>query len=120
MPEAHDPLRPLFRQAADAARARTVPAPVAQIAARGRRARRRRIAAFTAGACLVLLGGGALTASLVSGPAPVTTPVTRPSPDLPPSPATTPPPTPDSTAVGPSPTPTPTWPLSMGTTTSPA
>ncbi|MFI9587614.1 hypothetical protein ACIHCQ_38730 [Streptomyces sp. NPDC052236] len=58
MYEPDDHLTGLLKQAAVAAQDRTVPAPAAEILARGARHRRRRFAAITAAACLAV---GALT-----------------------------------------------------------
>ncbi|MFF3327164.1 hypothetical protein [Streptomyces sp. NPDC002889] len=88
MPESHDPLRSLFQQAADAGRANATTAPLAHVVERGKRAHRRRIAALTAGACLVLACGGAATAMLLPGERPSIAPATSPSPSRP-SPALT-------------------------------
>ncbi|MFH8747714.1 hypothetical protein ACH4GK_27960 [Streptomyces rimosus] len=106
MPEPQDPLRSLFQQAADAGQDRVVAAPVAEIAARGRRARRRRVAALVTVACLVCAGGGATAAALLSRPpapvGPAGPPAGRPTPDRLPAPeatasASSPPPTPTAT-----------------------
>ncbi|MDQ0794265.1 hypothetical protein [Streptomyces sp. B1I3] len=108
MPEPHDPLRSLFEQAAAAGRSRAVPAPMARIAERGRRAHRRRLAALAAG-CLVLVGGTVATStSLRSAPAPAApaTGATHSTPPPAPAPTTGLPPS----SGGPSPSKTPTWP----------
>ncbi|MFI0259622.1 hypothetical protein ACH4OW_11395 [Streptomyces sp. NPDC017056] len=94
MPETQDPLRSLFQQAAGAGQDSAVTAPVALIAARGRRARRRRFGALTVIACLVFGGGAVAVAALLPGePAPVgpagTPPPGRPAPKGLPSPAAT-------------------------------
>ncbi|MFF3763812.1 hypothetical protein ACFYYR_06930 [Streptomyces sp. NPDC001922] len=68
MPELHDPLRLLFREAAATGQARADSAPVSLIAERGRLARRRRIAACAACACLLLGGTGAAVAGFLPGP----------------------------------------------------
>lgn len=54
MSEPDDHLTGLLKQAADAAQDRTVPAPAAEILARGTRHRRRRFAAMAAAACLAV------------------------------------------------------------------
>ena len=108
MSEFQDPLRSLFQQAAGTGQDHAVTAPVDRIAARGRRARRRRIGALVTVACLAF-GGGAAVALLPGSSAPVGPAVTpRPSPDRLPSPVPTEPgsstlPTPESTgSVSPS------------------
>lgn len=108
MSEFQDPLRSLFQQAAGTGQDHAVTAPVDRIAARGRRARRRRIGALVTVACLAF-GGGAAVALLPGSSAPVGPAVTpRPSPDRMPSPVPTEPgsstlPTPESTgSVSPS------------------
>ncbi|MFD7918125.1 hypothetical protein ACFV3R_02675 [Streptomyces sp. NPDC059740] len=92
MPESQDPLRSLFRQAAETGRARAVPAPASYITERGRRARRHRLALTGAAACLVA-GCGLATAVHLLPPAPATStvPATSPAPSGPAP--TSPPPT---------------------------
>ncbi|WP_404952832.1 hypothetical protein [Streptomyces sp. 147326] len=85
MPDSHDPLRSLFREAASAAETRTALPPVSVIEHRGERVRRRRIAGLAVACCLVLAGSGAALASfLPGGPGPVL-PASTPSPLAPPS-----------------------------------
>ncbi|MFH9419253.1 hypothetical protein [Streptomyces sp. NPDC017529] len=108
MPEPQDPLRSLFQQAAGAGQDSAVTAPVALIAARGRRARRRRFGALAVVACLVFGGGAAAVAALLPGkPAPVgpagTPPPSRPSTKGLPFPAATA----TATRLGPASSPTP-------------
>ncbi|MFE9929242.1 hypothetical protein [Streptomyces sp. NPDC005533] len=111
MPESHDPLRSLFREAAGDGQSRSALPPVAVIELRGERARRRRIAGLAVAACLVLAGSGAAVAAFLPG---------SPTPVLP---ASTPPPLDPSS--GPTPTPStsptsaPTTPLSASATSSP-
>ncbi|WP_374778027.1 hypothetical protein OG756_39635 [Streptomyces sp. NBC_01310] len=80
MPDSHDPLRSLFREAASAGSSASALAPVSVIEQRGERVRRRRIAGIAVACCLVLAGSGAaLAAFLPAGPGP-TLPATTPSP----------------------------------------
>ncbi|WP_445270789.1 hypothetical protein [Streptomyces sp. DSM 41634] len=101
MPDSHDPLRSLFREAASAAETRTALPPVAVIERRGERVRRRRIAGLAVACCLVLAGSGAALASfLPDSPGPAL-PASTPSPLAPssgptPSPSTPPSSTPTS------------------------
>ena len=73
MPDPHDPLRDLFKEAAGAGQSRARSAPVAAIAARGR-ARQLWRAVGAATACLVLAGLGVTAAELLSGGASGATP----------------------------------------------
>ncbi|MFI8520863.1 hypothetical protein ACIGEZ_24000 [Streptomyces sp. NPDC085481] len=79
MTEPHDPLRSLFQEAAAAGRSRATHPPVADISERGRRAQRRRLAVFAAGACLVLGGGSTALATLLPGGSQPVLPATSPS-----------------------------------------
>ncbi|MFF8915381.1 hypothetical protein ACF08M_19180 [Streptomyces sp. NPDC015032] len=103
MSEPNDPLRSLFKEAADAGRSRARSAPPSYITERGERVRRRRVVALAVGACLVLSGTGAAVATLLPGnpdtTLPATTPTTpQPSPRL--SPSRTSPPTTDAPTPG--------------------
>ncbi|MER6317638.1 hypothetical protein ABT237_28325 [Streptomyces sp. NPDC001581] len=110
MPESHDPLRSLFREAAGEGESRSALPPVAVIELRGERVRRRRIAGLAAACCLVLAGSGAtLAAVLPDSPGPVL-PASTPSPL---APSSGPTPTPSTSS---SPTPT-TLPSSTPTST---
>ncbi|MFF4984000.1 hypothetical protein ACFY3O_28635 [Streptomyces sp. NPDC001046] len=100
MPEAQDPLRSLFEDAARSGRERLVPVPVSDITARGRRAQRRRLA-WAVAVCLVLSGGGAAAAVFLPGDPAPTGPATTPSVE-------SPPPSSLLSTGPPSPTPTPT------------
>ncbi|MER5967716.1 hypothetical protein [Streptomyces sp. NPDC002057] len=111
-PHDHDPLRSLFQQAAADGRSRSVQPPAADIIARGRSARRRRLAVFAAGACLVIGGGSAALATLLPGRAAPVLPATTPSVSGPSPVGTTSPPP----SFG---HPTSTNPPFIGTTTSP-
>ncbi|WCD90676.1 hypothetical protein KPP03845_107104 [Streptomyces xanthophaeus] len=92
MPEPQDPLRSLFRQAADSGRQRAVTAPAEHITERGRRAHRRRVTLAVVGVCLVLAGGGAAVSELLPGKPAPTPPATTPSPgQVSPGPTTRPP-----------------------------
>ncbi|WP_030712175.1 hypothetical protein [Streptomyces sp. NRRL F-2580] len=99
MPESHDPLRSLFREAAGEGESRSALPPVAVIELRGERVRRRRIAGLAVATCLVLSGSGAALAAFLPGsPAPAL-PASTPSPLAPssgptPTPSTSPSPTP--------------------------
>lgn len=84
MPDSHDPLRALFKEAADGGRSRARSAPVAVIAARGR-ARRVRRSAVAAAACVVLASAGLTAAEVLSGGAHATAPAGPPGPALSPS-----------------------------------
>ncbi|MEU3065012.1 hypothetical protein AB0P12_26080 [Streptomyces subrutilus] len=89
MPDSHDPLRSLFREAAAAGRSGADLPPVSVIARRGERARRRRIAGYGLAACLVLGSAGALVAGLLPGGGGAPLPATSPSAPWPsPSPST--------------------------------
>ncbi|MFD7256432.1 hypothetical protein [Streptomyces sp. NPDC059874] len=106
MPDSHDPLRSLFRDAASAGQSRATLPPASVITLRGEKARRRRIAGYALACCLVLAGSGAAIASFVPRDSGPTLPATTPSP-LAPSPAPTdsrlattgPPPAPTETAT---------------------
>lgn len=87
MHESDDHLAALLKLAADAAGGRTVPAPPAEILARGTRRRRRRFAAIAGAACLAV---GAVTGIAVSAMPPSdrggrVEPARDPSPNLPPA-----------------------------------
>ena len=84
MPESHDPLRALFKEAADGGRSRARSAPVAVIAARGR-ARRVRRSAVAAAACVVLASAGLTAAEALSGGAHSSAPAGPPGPAISPS-----------------------------------
>ncbi|WP_051773991.1 hypothetical protein [Streptomyces sp. NRRL S-237] len=91
MPDSHDPLRSLFREAASAGQTASTTPPVAVIERRGERHRRHRIVGIAAACLLVLAGSGAaLSAFLPEDPGP-TLPATTPSP-VAPSPTSAPPP----------------------------
>ncbi len=92
MSEPQDPLRSLFQQAAQAGQTRSEAAPVAYIADRARRVRRRRVAGFAAAVCLAFGGGVATAVALLPDrPAPAV-PATSPSPSRPePAPTSQPP-----------------------------
>ncbi|MFD4739745.1 hypothetical protein ACFWNR_19020 [Streptomyces virginiae] len=91
MPDSHDPLRSLFREAASAGQAASTTPPVGVIERRGERHRRHRIVGIAAACLLVLAGSGAaLSAFLPQDPGP-TLPATTPSP-VAPSPTSAPPP----------------------------
>ncbi|MFF8715151.1 hypothetical protein ACF07T_27465 [Streptomyces sp. NPDC015184] len=89
MPESHDPLRSLFKEAAATGQARARSAPASYITERGVRAHRRRMVALAVGACLVLSGAGAGVASLLPDSPGTTVPATTPSPVPSPSPSPT-------------------------------
>ncbi|WP_327411742.1 hypothetical protein [Streptomyces sp. NBC_01233] len=115
MPDSHDPLRSLFREAASAAETRTSLPPVTVIEHRGERVRRRRIAGLAVACSLVLAGSGAALASFLPGsPGPVL-PASTPSP-LAPSSGPTPTPTSEPTTL---PSSTPHYPPSSTATSSP-
>ncbi|WP_432094014.1 hypothetical protein [Streptomyces sp. bgisy100] len=103
MPELHDPLRFLFREAAATGQARAESAPVSRIAERGRLARRRRIAVCAACACLFLGGTGAAAAGFLTGPG---RPGTSGPADVPPVPETSSLPSPTGPSATPSSGPT--------------
>ncbi|MFF8696819.1 hypothetical protein ACF08W_31865 [Streptomyces sp. NPDC015144] len=100
MSDPHDPLRSLFKEAAEAGQSRARSAPVSYITARGDRVRRRRMVGLAVGACLVLSGAGAAVVPLLpSGPGrtvPATTPSPSPSPSMP-TPSTSSPAAPETT-----------------------
>ncbi|MEJ8640377.1 hypothetical protein WKI68_00940 [Streptomyces sp. MS1.HAVA.3] len=101
MPDSHDPLRSLFREAASAGSSASALAPVSVIEQRGERVRRRRIAGIAVACCLVLAGSGAALATfLPAGPGP-TLPATTPSPG-PLTRSDSPPPAPRNTTEPPS------------------
>ncbi|MFE9629774.1 hypothetical protein [Streptomyces sp. NPDC006463] len=107
MPDSHDPLRSLFREAASAGRSGAGLPPVSVITRRGERARRRRIAGIAVACCLVLGGSGVALDSVLPREAGPTLPATTPTPSPgPPSPLKTSLPTP--------------LPTSPSTTTTPA
>lgn len=90
MPDSHDPLRSLFREAASAGQAASTTPPVGVIERRGERHRRHRIVGIAAACLLVLAGSGAaLSAFLPQDPGP-NLPATTPSP-VAPSPTSAPP-----------------------------
>ncbi|MFF2328791.1 MULTISPECIES: hypothetical protein [unclassified Streptomyces] len=102
MPEAHDPLRSLFKEAAATGQSRARSVPLSRVTERVERVRRRRILALAVGACLVLSGTGAVVTALLPDSTntvvPATTPFPRPSPQ--PSPPHTSPPPVDSPTPG--------------------
>ncbi len=131
MPDTNDLLRSLFQEAASAGQPGTALPPVSEIARRGERVRRRRIAGLAVVACLVLAGSGAALASLLpenqggnlpattpSPPAPSSLPTPGATSARPPQPASssTPGPPPATTA-GPSSTRTSAHPPASGTST---
>ncbi|MFF3395648.1 hypothetical protein ACFYW1_32570 [Streptomyces sp. NPDC002669] len=89
MPESHDPLGSLFKEAAATGQARARSAPPSYITERGARAHRRRMVALAVGACLVFSGAGAAVASLLPDSPGTTVPATTPSPVPSPSPSPT-------------------------------
>lgn len=124
MPDTNDPLRSLFQEAASAGQPGTALPPVSEIARRGERVRRRRIAGLAVAACLVLAGSGAALASLLpenrGGNLPATTP-SPPAPSSLPTPGSTStrlPQSASSSAPGPPP-PTSAGPSSTRTTANP-
>lgn len=115
MPDTNDPLRSLFQEAASAGQPGTALPPVSEIARRGERVRRRRVAGLAVAACLVLAGSGAALASLLpengggnlpattpSAPAPSLLPTPGPTSARPPQPASSTPGPPPATTAGPS------------------
>ncbi|MER5968230.1 hypothetical protein ABT112_00530 [Streptomyces sp. NPDC002055] len=114
MPELHDPLRLLFREAAATGQARAESAPVSRIAERGRLARRRRIAACAACACLFLGGTGAAVAGFLTGPG--RTGTSGPA-DAPPVPETSSLPSPSGPSAAPSSSGPASWPSSSASST---
>ncbi|MGW7334369.1 hypothetical protein ACWGIU_38390 [Streptomyces sp. NPDC054840] len=91
MPDSHDPLRSLFREAASAGQAASTTPSVAVIERRGERHRRHRIVAIAAACVLVLAGSGATLSAFLPGDPGPTLPATTPSPAAP-SPTSAPPP----------------------------
>ncbi|MDK0520962.1 hypothetical protein [Streptomyces sp. ML-6] len=90
MPESHDPLSSLFKEAAATGQARARSAPPSYITERGARAHRRRMVALAVGACLVFSGASAAVVSLLPDSPGTTVPAITPSPAPSPSPSLSP------------------------------